>query len=196
MSERWVYLIEVIGDDGDDHYYSGPVADHDRTFLVDHLLPTLQPLTAQDYLRGPARILLTAARSSYIVHGEQVYWCSEWQPGLVVLRFDPDGSLAWTAVRSPVPNFGGRDPLPGDSTDFDEDAENNLYNLIFDPWDAQFDADDRARGGFEPADGELQLAYANAIAPVNDLGDPDEDGPSDWPGEGVRLPMIEPSPNP
>lgn len=136
MSERWVYLIEVIGDDGDDHYYSGPVADHDRTFLVDHLLPTLQPLTAQDYLRGPARILLTAARSSYIVHGEQVYWCSEWQPGLVVLRFDPDGSLAWTAVRSPVPNFGGRDPLPGDSTDFDEDAENNLYNLIFDPWDA------------------------------------------------------------
>ena len=54
----------------------------------------------------PAAILHTFARYSYIIYRNNVYWCAEWEPGLIVVRFSPDGSLAWTALRSPIPNFG------------------------------------------------------------------------------------------
>jgi hypothetical protein len=82
----------------------------------------------------------------------------------------PYKELEWVALRSPVPNFGGREPLPedGDPDDY-ESGDNPQYNLIFTPWDAQYDEEDRERGRFVPADTELQTRFENALARVNSL---------------------------
>jgi len=103
-------------------------------------------------------ILKTAARYSYVLDGCDLYWCIEWDPGLVVVRMSPGKELEWVALRSPIPNFGGREPLPedGDPDEYDEDAENPQYNLVFRPWDAQFDEEYREMRSFAPADEEVR----------------------------------------
>jgi hypothetical protein len=54
----------------------------------------MRPLSEQEYRSGSAKILSTAARYSYVLDGSVVYWGMEWEPGLVVVRFAPDTSLA------------------------------------------------------------------------------------------------------
>jgi hypothetical protein len=114
--------------------------------------------------------------------------------------------LQWVALRSPVPNFGGREPMPedGDPDEYDY-GDNPQYNLIFTPWDAQFDQQNREWGSFVPADAEVQTRFENALARVNALGSIMESryaADSDrwfqlckgnlesWAGEGVRLKTV------
>lgn len=111
--------------------------------------------------------------------------------------------MEWVALRSPVPNFAGREPLPedGDPDDYDGD-DNPQYNLIFTPWDAQFDQQDREWKSFTPADDDVQSRFQNALARVNALSDLMQSRYTDdsekwlerctdnlekWAGEGVRL---------
>src|SRR5947209_5162586 len=131
---------------------AAPLDDGDYQYFADHIMPSLRPLSDEQYMEGPAVILHTFARYSYILYRDDVYWCAEWEPGLVVVRLSPDGRLAWTAMWSPVPNFGGREPAAEDVRDYDEDAENRQYNLVFTAWDAQFDAADREWRSFRPAE--------------------------------------------
>lgn len=49
------------------------------------------------------------ARFSYFLENDNVYWCIEWPPGLVVVRFSKDGTMDRTAVRSQVQGFDERE---------------------------------------------------------------------------------------
>lgn len=176
----------------------------DFRYFVDGILPNLRPISDEDYMQGPAVILHTLARYSYIVYRNDVYWCAEWEPGLIMVRFSPDGSLAWTALRSPVPNFGGREALAEDLRDYDEDAENHQYNLVFRAWDAQFDEFWREARSFKPASSRIAGIFRAALSHPNQLGEQMQARYSDgdeysrwtelcvrnlrqWAGEGIRV---------
>ncbi len=196
------YVNFVFEGSDDSTLHTGPVPEGDAAYLR-QAAAHLKPLTDEEYMTGPAAILHTMAKSSYILDGEELYWCIEWDPGLVVVKMGPDRGMQWVALRSPVPNFGGREPLPedGDPDQYDED-DNPQYNLIFTPWDAQYDKQNREWGSFMPADAEVQTRFENALARVNALGSVMESRYADerekWlqlclenlkslSGEGVRL---------
>ncbi|MEM7246563.1 MAG: hypothetical protein AAF533_14525 [Acidobacteriota bacterium] len=192
------YLFFVFGDDDSSTLHEAPVDESDAAYL-DRVAPLLEPLPHEDYSSGPMVILQTGAKSSYVLDGERIYWCVEWDPGLVVIRFSPDGDMAWTALRSPVPHFGGRDASEEEMDDWDEDADNPQYNLIFRPWDAQFEEIDREGMNAIPADAATAAAFEAAVATANRLNE--EQGSStddDWRqrclanlearcGDGIRL---------
>lgn len=189
------------GDDGPT-LHTGPVPANDSAYLR-QAATRLKPLSDEDYMTGPACILQTMAKYSYVLDDQDLYWCIEWDPGLLVVRMTPGKELQWVALRSPVPNFGGREPLPedGDPDDYDDD-DNPQYNLIFTPWDAQYDKQHRDWDSFIPADNEVQTRFENALARVNALASVMESRYADdregwferckqnlekWCGEGVRL---------
>lgn len=192
--------VNFVYDDGDTpELHSGPVDEDDAAYLR-RVAAELKPLSEDEYVNGPAAILSTLAKSSYVLDGTTLYWCAEWEPGFVVVSFVPGGQMSWVAVRSPVPGFGGREETDADWDAYDEDAENPQYNLIFPPWDAQFDADDRESGGFVPADDDVRSRFEAALARANELTTIVEERAKDegwsercqqnlatWCGEGLRL---------
>lgn len=195
------YINFVYGKSDVPTLHTGPVSESDADYLR-RAAAHLQPLTDEDYMTGPAAMLNTMAKSSYVLDGNVLYWCIEWHPGLIVVKLAPDAELQWVALRSPVPGFGGRDPLPedGNPDDYDEDSDNPQYNLIFTPWDAQFDPQNRESGSFVPADAAVQARFENALARVNALSSVIESRAAaegwytrckqnleKWSGEGVRL---------
>lgn len=163
-----LHIIFVAQDD-EEVAMSRPVREADAAYFRRAILPHLQPLSEEDYTFGPAAILHTMARFCYILDGPQLYWCIEWDPGLLVIRFSPDGSMAYAAAKSPNPSFGGRRATEQEIADFDDEAENPQYNLIFDAWDAQFSESDRE--GFVPIDPDDHARYLAAIEPVNARGE-------------------------
>lgn len=144
--------------------WSCSVAPEEETYLREAVVPALRPLSEEAYRSGPAQILNTAARYSYVLDGSVVYWCVEWEPGLVVIRFAPDNSLAMAELRSPNPQFGGREATDEELSSYDEDNEeqSNQYHLIFDAWDAQFDPD--ARNAWEVVDDDTRIRFDAALA--------------------------------
>jgi hypothetical protein len=195
--------VNFVFDDGEEPtLYTGPVSDSDAAYLQ-RAVRHLKPLSDEDYLNGPAVILQTMAKYSYVLDGDDLYWCVEWDPGLIVVKMGVDTEMQWVALRSPVPDFGGRTPLPedGDPEEYDPD-DNPQYNLIFTPWDAQFDPDEREEGSFAPAELEVRTRFQNALARANALGSVIEDRLANdgdawmrlckqnleaWCGDGVRL---------
>jgi hypothetical protein len=163
------YINFVYEGDGAPTLHTGPVPDSDAVYLR-QAATYLKPLSDEDYMKGPAGIPGTMAKYSYVLDDQDLYWLIEWDPGLLVVRMAPDKELQWVAIRSPVPNFGGREPLPedGDPDDYDDD-DNPQYNLIFTPWDAQYDKQHREWGAFVPADNDAQTRFENALARVNAL---------------------------
>lgn len=149
--------------------FAAPVAPGDADYLS-RASNTLTPLSEEDYIRGPAAILHMLAHYSYVLDGQDVYWCVEWMPGLIIIRFSPDGKMAWTALRSPVPDFGGRKAQPEDQAAYDKDATNHQVNLVFEPWSAQFDPEDRESKGFHSADQQTESLFEAALNRVNELG--------------------------
>ena len=130
----------------------------------------LEPISDADYMTRQAMFLQTLARFSYVLCDADLYWCVEWDPGLIVTRFSPDGALAAAAFRSPVPNFGGRKATKTEMASWDEDAENHQYNLVFSAWDAQFDAQWRKWRKFKAAAKKTQSGFQAALAHVDSLG--------------------------
>jgi hypothetical protein len=200
-------VIFVIGDNDEEEMYVAPLADDDAKYFREAILPNLQPLSDDQYMHGLAMVLHTLARFSYVIHERDVFWCIEWQPGLIVVRFSPDKGMAWTALRSPHPEFGGREATQEEIDAYneaeDEDDENPQYNLVFDAWDAQLDEDTRGWNGFEPVDDETRAIYQDAMAKAQELGEQLEarySGPAynqwaetckanlqQWAGEGIRI---------
>ena len=165
----------------------------------------LQPMPDDYYLNGLAALQYTAVRCSYVLDGRSLYWCSEFDPGLVIVKLSPGAAaLQWVVLRSPVPHFGGREPLPADVAVYDEDASNPQYNLIFTPWDAQFDPMDYEAYGFSIADAKTHARFDAAMARLDALAKTlhwdDEEARfawmnrclnhnlKAWCGEGLRLP--------
>lgn len=145
--------------------------DQDDAAYLRRAAKTLKPLSIEDYIRGPAAILHMLARYSYILDGNDVYWCVEWTPGMIVIKFSRGGQMQWTALRSPVPDFGGRKPTKEDQEAYDKNASNPQVNLIFDPWTAQLDEEDRQAKGFQPADAKTEAAFEAALSKVNEIGE-------------------------
>jgi len=168
--EQIRYIIFVQQKGGEDVMFAAPVGDDDRFYFENGILPTLRCLSNEDYVNGHAAVLHSAARFSYILADREVFWCAEWEPGLIVVRVSAEGQMAWTALRSPIPNFGGRTPSE-DDCDFDEDAVNHQYNLVFRAWDAQFDEQCRKWRSFERADQNTADAFSGAIRHLNSLED-------------------------
>lgn len=179
------YLIQVFDPrSDDDELYSGPVGNAEVRYLRTHVIPHLTSLSVSDYVSGPATLLLTAAPYSYVLDdGPTVLWCVEWDPGLLVVQFSPDGTMAWAAMRSPVPDFGGRIPDPEDNLDYDED-DNPQYRLVFDPWDATFEEDTREWKGFEPATDDESTVFLAFCERANAAGGDVE--PSTEGEDGIR----------
>jgi hypothetical protein len=202
--EQIQYVIFVDQNDETGVMFTAPLEDADRDYFVKGIVPTLRALSDEEYLNGPAVILHTLARFSCILYGDDVYWCAEWQPGLIVVRFSPNGEMAWSALRSPIPNFGGRTPNAEDLRQAEEDPENHQYNLVFKAWDAQLDEDWRQWRSFKPADATTAKAYQTALTHVQALGEQMEARYSEgskfgrwvegckrnlmeWSGEGIRV---------
>ncbi len=195
--------VNFVYDDGDDPtLHTGPVPESDAAYLR-QTVRHLKPLSDEEYMTGPAAILHTMAKYSYVLDGEELYWCIEWEPGLIIVKMAPEKKMQWVALRSPIPNFGGHEPLPedGDPDEYDGD-DNPQYNLIFTPWDAQYDKQNREWGSFTPADTDAQTGFEDALARVNALGSVMESRYADdsdtwfelckrnlekWAGDGVRL---------
>ena len=199
---QYQYAIFVEDEQGREVMHTAPVSEDDARFLRERVVPTFQALDDETYLDGPAMILHTGARFSYVLDGEDLLWCVEWEPGLLVVRFSADGRMAWTALRSPVPGFGGRTPLKQDLEGYDEDAEDPQYNLVFHAWDAQFDEFSRTHCGFVPASEDAQRRHAACLRHPDGLvaNAPERKDKElgawiaacqrrvrDWAGEGLRL---------
>lgn len=164
------YLNYVYDNSDTPVIHTGPVAEREAEYL--HRASThLQPLSDEEYMTGPAGILSGLAKSSYVLDGSTLYWCVEWEPGLIIVQMRPNHEMQWVALRSPSPDFAGREPLPVDGKieDYDPD-ENPQYDLIFTPWDAQYDAEYRKFGSFLPADEDVLQRFSDALRHANELG--------------------------
>lgn len=136
MTDGLKYFFWVDKDDrNDSKLHVGDVSATAAAFIRLHVGQNLSSLDADTYNHGPLGLLSSAVSSVYIMDRDAVLWCTEWEPGLIVVRFSPGDEMRWAAFRDPRPDFADRTPLPGDS---DDDANDNpLYSLIFDGWDAQ-----------------------------------------------------------
>ena len=169
MLEAPRYLIFDLEDDANDEpILSSAVGEAEAEYLREVVLPRLRPLSEEDYFNGPLAIYATAARFSYVLAGSDVYWCVEWSPGLLVIRFSADGSMSWCALRSPVPELGGREATEEEWDAYDEDAPNPQYNLVFDAWDPQLEPD--RRDGWAEISADEMRRWKAAMAQQERLG--------------------------
>jgi hypothetical protein len=155
------YVLSV-----DSVFYECPVERSEEEYLqaaYSHLVD----LSDDDYMSGLAAVLHTGAHYSYVLDSEDVLWLIEWEPGLIVVKLSPNGQMRWTALRSPVPDFGGRVPLPEDGSPDDYDGVNPQYKLIFTSIDAAEDPE--FLEDFSVADEETVTAFQTALAHVNTL---------------------------
>ena len=167
------YIIWVTQDDETEKMYAAPVDKIEKEYFIKEIIPSLQPISQDFYTESFVVILQTLARWSYILYDEKIYWCIEWDPGLIVLEIQKNGTLQALALRSPNPSFGNRIALAEDlkfQPDY-EDYENHQYSLIFDAWDAQFDKEDRKYRKFEPVnkDGLEKQHFDKCIIHIDNL---------------------------
>jgi hypothetical protein len=145
-----------------------PVRPPYAQYLREELVPRFQPLSLDQFLGGPNGILTTAARWSYVLDGEAVNWCIEWEPGLLVVNVTSD-SMHWAARRSPNPEFGGRSATAAEIEQYDAWVQSwerqhpftppPQYGLVFDAWD---DVISQSFGEWQPAS-ESQSQTARKI---------------------------------
>jgi hypothetical protein len=128
----------------------------------------MRALAPDEYANSAHAILRTVARWSYVLIDRDVYWCVEWPPGLLVVRFSPGGSFGWCALRSPNPSFGGKVATEAELDAFDEDAPNPQYNLVFDAWDAQWRPDELEQ--WNPASQHEIECFEAAMSAVDAIG--------------------------
>ena len=147
--------------------YTAMVDKLDKNYFVNNIIPRLELMTFEKYSNSVAIILNTGAHWSYILFNNDVYWCIEWDPGLIVIRFLSNGEIYATSIRSPIPEFGGRKPLLSDTEKYDEDEPNCQYNLIFNAWDAQFDEEHRTWNNFKPANAKEKKMFELALKMAN-----------------------------
>ena len=89
-----------------------------------------------------------------------------------ILELNNKETINFTALRSPIPNFGGREPLDIDNEDsYDENEDNPQYSLIFDAWDAQFDKQYQEWNNFNPANSDELKLFKDCLRYANKLGD-------------------------
>jgi hypothetical protein len=140
VGEGWCYFVV----DAERVPLTRPLDRAEATYLRDIVIPRLRPLSTDEYLEGPAGIKHTLARWSYVLGGNDLFWCVEWRPGLLVIRIaGAEGDLSWCALPSRNPEFGGRVATTEELDAYDEDADDPQDALVFGAWNAQLEADRR-----------------------------------------------------
>lgn len=184
------YLIFANADA--DQPMVGPVPEAEAEYFNEARV-TLKEIGEEGFRSTFAPLFISAAKISYILDGDSFFALFEWNPGLIILSVK-GRKFKWTALRSPVPDFGGREPLPEDKADdFDEDEPNPQYDLIFGPWDAQFDEEYREDGEFVEASKEDCAPYQAAMTTLEPMFVDAEANQNTWDriealaGEGIRL---------
>jgi len=132
-------------------FMSNPLAKADEAYLRDTIIPKMRPLPDDEYLYGPAAILRTPEKSSHVLDGKDVYWCIDWKPGLLAIRFSSIGAMHWAAFKRPE----------------SEIEENPQYNLVYRAWDPQFD--EKSRLGWRKADDRDMKFHDDAFEHANSL---------------------------
>lgn len=143
----------------------GPVRPQEMAYIRETIAPQLQPMTKEDYVNGPAAILQTEARWSYVLDGETAYWCVEWLPGLLVLQFTENGPMQWATVASSQLEAANA----AEMKDYNEDEDEPQYRLIYEAWDAQFE--DGLREGWKVAPEATELSFERALTQVRQIED-------------------------
>jgi hypothetical protein len=143
-------------------------------YLRKEVLPRLKPLSKEDYLYGPAAILGAEPAFSYVVEGSNVYWCVEWDPGLLVIRFDDKGKMAYAALPAINPLFGNRTATLAELKEYEERDHDPQVELVYQGYDAQFEDGDRT--GWVIAGRPFRRTFETAIEHVNQLYDQLEEG--------------------
>lgn len=138
-----------------------PVRLRERDYLQEVVVPALQPLSVEDYANGPAAILQIEARWSYILDGRVAYWCIEWPPGLLVLRFAAATPMQWAAITVA--------PTTAAPAAYDESADEPSYRLIYEAWDAQFEGG--VRDGWREAPEAVVEDFELALERVRQIED-------------------------
>lgn len=145
------YIIFIQDEDKQVALYR-ELEEEDSAYLREQVIPNMKSLSDDEYMYGPSCIVRTPARFSYVVDGDEVYWCIDWQPGLLVIRFSPDGSMKWAAMKSSEDN---------------ENCDDPQYRLVYRAWDAQMCEQDRVLWD-NPTD-DLIERHQRAMIPVGDL---------------------------
>jgi hypothetical protein len=86
---QYVIFVDDEGEKG--AMFMAPLEPGDRDYFK-NVLRKMRPLSDHEYMNGLDAIRHTLARYSYILWEECVFWCVEWDSGLIVIRFSPDGS--------------------------------------------------------------------------------------------------------
>lgn len=159
-----VYFI-ITEENGKEAALTLPLEQEEITYMRKTVIPALKPLSKDDYINGPAGILGSEAPYSYVLDGNYVYWCVEWEPGLLVIRFSADGKMHWAGFKSPDPGFAGRTGTLAEWEAFDENARDMQYELVYQAWDAQYDDSDRSE--WSAATRQLRRTFEAAIEHVN-----------------------------
>lgn len=149
-------------------------------FLLQDVIPKLQPLTEEEYMDGPMAIVHTAARYTYVYDSEDggsLLWCIDWKPGILVIRIGCDGALSWAAVQKPcVVN-------PEEWEDIPDPA----YILIYDAWDAECgDISDAERSLWAPPSPKVTARYESILQSLNDIAVRRQSAWADLDAEGQR----------
>lgn len=168
MTKAKMQYVAFFDEDDESVMHVAEVGKTEYKFLTNQVLPSLKPLSAEQYMVGPAGVLHTFAKFSYVLFKGDLYWCIEWTPGLVIVRIRKGGELSWAAFRSPNPQFGGRKATRVEIASFDCDAEDPLDNIVFYPWNAALE---RNSDFFKPASRRWCVQYELAIDHLNALGE-------------------------
>ena len=163
------YLILIGDPTAGEEMLTAPVGSRESAYIRDEAFPQMEPLSDEEYIKGPLAILATGARSSYVLCDSDVLWCVEWPPGLLVIRFSPSGDMRWCSLRSPVPNFAGRSATDEELDRYDENQPNPQYAIVFDAWDAQFEPERREH--FEVASSNDRIRWQSAMLHAERLGE-------------------------
>lgn len=183
LDAEMLYLVSIEDEKEADSFtlHMSNVDKGDADYLR-HAAKHLQSLSDEQYMTGPAVLLLSMAKSSYVLSGKDLYWCVEWTPGLVIVRVSPEKPLAWVGLAAQgagSPNLGltGLGSVVDDSTSREIGCENERdrlgnpqYNLIFDCYDAQQDTEFR-ESEFVVADVEVRENFQNALSQLDRLAD-------------------------
>ena len=126
-------------------------------YFTEEVLPALKPIDDKTYVERYMRVRGSMARSSLVLDASGdgcVYGCVEWEPGLLVLRFSPDGTM----MAAELPDT--------DNHDFDEAPPQ--YNLSTIGFDAEVEPEGRG-DEWRSLDADMLRRFEAALIPVNAL---------------------------
>ena len=118
-----------------------------RKFIDNEVLPRMKPLSAEKYWKEFAIYMMSAAKQSYILHGDRCYWCIDceyviemWEKGfryaeVAELRPDYDDD---DGVVDFLLNAGSKNSklsLKEFKEKLDNAPADPAYNMVFDSWD-------------------------------------------------------------